>query len=62
MCIRDRYKVLTEEVLPTFFNRDANGIPRKWVAKMRRAMVTLAAKYSTWRMVQEYTEKYYLTK
>ncbi|MEN9677561.1 MAG: hypothetical protein RIS76_3457 [Verrucomicrobiota bacterium] len=56
------YKVLTEEVLPTFFNRDANGIPRHWVAKMRRAMVTLAAKYSTWRMVQEYTQKYYLPK
>jgi len=56
------YKALTEEVVPTFFNRDANGIPRQWIARIRRALVTLAAKYSTWRMVQEYTDKYYLTR
>jgi hypothetical protein len=29
---------------------------------MRRAMVTLVPKYNTWRMVQEYTNKYYLPK
>ncbi|HRI16218.1 MAG TPA: alpha-glucan family phosphorylase [Verrucomicrobiota bacterium] len=54
------FKGLTQELVPTFFNRDANGIPRQWIAKIRRAFTTLAAKYSTWRMVQEYTEKYYL--
>ncbi|MBN9689723.1 MAG: alpha-glucan family phosphorylase [Verrucomicrobia bacterium] len=53
------FHVLTEEVVPSFFNRDANGVPRQWIGRIRRAMVTLAAKYSTWRMVQEYTEKYY---
>ncbi len=56
------YKALTEEVIPTFFNRDANGIPRQWIAKIRHSMATLAAQYSTWRMVQEYTNKYYMTK
>jgi starch phosphorylase len=56
------YRVLTEEVIPTFYNRDANGIPRQWIQKIRRAMVTLVAKYSTDRMVREYVEKYYLTK
>jgi starch phosphorylase len=56
------YKALTEEVIPCFFNRDAQGIPREWLNKIRRAMVTLAPKYNTWRMVQEYAEKYYLTK
>ena len=55
------YRVLTEEVLPNFFNRDANGVPRQWINRIRRAMVTLAPEYSTWRMVQEYTNKYYLT-
>ncbi|MSU31927.1 MAG: alpha-glucan family phosphorylase [Pedosphaera sp.] len=54
------YEVLTKEVIPTFFNRDSNGIPRLWVAKIREAWRTLAAEYSTWRMVQEYTNKYYL--
>lgn len=56
------YRVLTEEVIPTFFNRDALGIPRQWITKIRRAMLTLVPKYNTWRMVQEYTEKYYLTR
>lgn len=54
------YRVLTEEVVPCFFERDAQGIPRQWIAKIRRAMATLTPKYSTWRMVQEYTNKYYL--
>jgi len=56
------YKALTEEVIPCFFDRDVNGIPRKWIQKIRRAMVTLVPEYNTWRMVQEYTKKYYLTK
>jgi starch phosphorylase len=56
------YRVLTEEVIPTFYNRDANGIPRQWIQKIRRAMVTLVAKYSTDRMVREYVQKYYLVK
>ncbi len=56
------YKALTEEVIPCFFNRDAQGIPREWLKKIRRAMVTLVPQFNTWRMVQEYAEKYYLTK
>lgn len=56
------YKTLTEQVIPSFYNRDAQGIPREWIQKIRRAMITLVPKYNTWRMVQEYTEKYYLTK
>jgi starch phosphorylase len=54
------YKTLTEQVIPAFFNRDESGIPRRWVAMIRRAMVTLVPEYNTWRMVQEYTRKYYL--
>jgi len=56
------YKVLTEEVVPLYFNRDAQGVPRGWIKRIRRAMVTLVPQYSTWRMVKEYAEKYYLTK
>jgi starch phosphorylase len=54
------YKTLTEDVIPCFFDRDANGIPRRWIAKIRKAIVTLVPQYNTWRMVQEYTQKYYL--
>ncbi len=54
------YKVLTEQVIPAFYNRDDRGIPRQWLQFVRRAMVTLVPKYNTWRMVQEYTHKYYV--
>ncbi|HAM70941.1 MAG TPA: DUF3417 domain-containing protein [Verrucomicrobiales bacterium] len=53
------YKVLTQQVIPCFYNRDADGVPREWIKKIRRAMVTLVPAYNTWRMVQEYTTKYY---
>lgn len=56
------YRVLTEEVIPCFYNRDAHGVPRRWIQKIRRAMATLVSQYDTWRMVQEYTQKYYLPK
>ena len=56
------YKVLTEQVIPCYYDRDANGIPRQWLKKIRRAMATLVTQFSTCRMVQDYAEKYYLTK
>jgi starch phosphorylase len=56
------YKVLTTEVIPLFFLRDAQGIPRQWIQRIRRAMVTLVPQFTTGRMVQEYVQKYYLTK
>jgi starch phosphorylase len=56
------YNTLTEQVIPTFFDRDENGIPRKWIKMIRSAMVTLVPQFDTWRMVQEYTQKYYLPK
>jgi starch phosphorylase len=54
-------RVLREEVIPCFYDRDERGIPRQWIAKMRRAMATLIPKFTTWRMVQEYVLKYYLS-
>ncbi|NWG14246.1 MAG: alpha-glucan family phosphorylase [Acidobacteria bacterium] len=54
------YRVLSEEVIPCFYDRDASGIPRRWISMMRRAMATLVPQFNTWRMVQEYTQKYYL--
>jgi glycogen phosphorylase len=56
------YKVLTEQVIPAFYQRDDRGIPRQWLHMIRRAMVTLVPQYNTWRMVQDYTQKYYLPK
>ena len=55
------YQTLTEQVIPIFYERDEFGLPRKWIQMIRRAMVTLVPKFNTWRMVQEYAQKYYLT-
>ena len=56
------YKTLTEEVIPMFYNRCEKGIPHQWIQRIRRAMVTLVPKFTTDRMVKEYTRKYYLAK
>ncbi|MCF7669390.1 MAG: alpha-glucan family phosphorylase, partial [Verrucomicrobia bacterium] len=59
---RDRenlFRVLTEEVIPCFFSRDAKGIPRQWISRVRRAMTTINPAFNTNRMVQDYILKYY---
>jgi starch phosphorylase len=56
------YRTLTEQIIPMFFDRDEQGIPRQWIQRIRRAMVTLVPKFTTDRMVKEYAHKYYLAK
>ncbi|MBA3321529.1 MAG: alpha-glucan family phosphorylase [Pyrinomonadaceae bacterium] len=54
------YRVLEDEVVPTFYDRDATGIPRRWVAMMKRSIETLVPAFNSDRMVQEYARKIYL--
>ncbi|HYE30742.1 MAG TPA: alpha-glucan family phosphorylase [Methylomirabilota bacterium] len=56
------YRTLTEKVVPTFYNRDASGLPRQWIQMIRRSMVTLVPQFNTSRMVKEYAQKYYTTR
>jgi len=53
------YATLENEITAAFYARDANGVPRDWVRKMKAAIKTLAPKFSTQRMVKEYVTKYY---
>jgi starch phosphorylase len=53
-------KVLSEEVIPCFYDRNDRGIPSRWIEKIRHSMATLLPKFTTWRMAQEYVQKYYL--
>jgi glycogen phosphorylase len=55
-------EMLTDVVIPLFFDRDEQGIPRGWIEKIRRAMQTLIPQYNTDRMVAEYVTKYYLSR
>jgi len=54
------YDLLENRVVPEFYDRDANGIPTAWVARMRRSMTRLTPRFSAGRSVREYTEKHYL--
>ena len=53
------YDVLANELIPMFYDRDANGVPKKWVARIRNAMRTVVPVYNTHRMVSDYATKYY---
>jgi glycogen phosphorylase len=54
------YDRLEREVIPEFYNRDTNGIPTAWVARMRESMARLTPRFSANRTVREYTEQHYL--
>jgi starch phosphorylase len=57
---RALYELLEQQIVPTFYDRDANGIPRKWVERVKRCIAELAPVYNTNRMVRDYAEQYYL--
>jgi starch phosphorylase len=54
------YRVLEHVVVPMFYARDAAGISREWVQKMRASMSQLAPRFSSVRMLQEYVRDSYL--
>jgi starch phosphorylase len=53
------YMLLENDVVPLFYARDAAGIPRNWVARIRKSMAQLAPRFSCNRMVREYIERFY---
>ena len=58
--LENLYQLLEESVIPTFYDRDEFGIPRKWLQRIRNSMVTLIPQFNTDRMVSEYVERYYM--
>lgn len=55
----DLYETLEREVVPLYYDRDEEGIPRGWVSTMRRAIATSLHEFSAHRMVAEYVENVY---
>ncbi len=53
-------RILRDEVIPLFYDRDADGLPRQWIAMMVESIATLAARFSAHRMVIDYVRKSYL--
>ncbi|GHO76156.1 alpha-1,4 glucan phosphorylase [Ktedonobacter sp. SOSP1-85] len=54
------YRLLEEEVVPSFFERGESGVPHRWVGTMKEAIRTCTPQYSMRRMVKEYTQRYYV--
>ncbi|HLV37744.1 MAG TPA: alpha-glucan family phosphorylase [Spirillospora sp.] len=54
------YNVLEQDIIPMFYQRGRDGLPREWISKIKNAMRVLAPFFNTDRMVQQYTERYYM--
>jgi len=53
------YRTLEQDVVPTFYARDNNGVPRQWIAMMKRAIESLAPRFNSNRMVEDYVRQIY---
>ena len=54
------YDLLERDVVPTFYDRGADRLPRRWIARMKSSLRNLCNTFNTHRMVREYTERFYL--
>ena len=56
----DLYRALREEVVPLYYERDRDGLPRGWITRMKRTIRTLGWRFNGNRMVMDYTLKCYV--
>jgi starch phosphorylase len=54
------YTLLETEVVPSFYQRDGDGIPQRWIQSLKQSIATLSPMWNSHRMVQEYVEHAYL--
>ncbi|MBI1917043.1 MAG: alpha-glucan family phosphorylase [Planctomycetes bacterium] len=53
------YDLLEQEIIPLFYTRSSDGLPRGWLKRMKRSILTIGPVFSTGRMVAEYMERCY---
>jgi starch phosphorylase len=56
----DLYRTLRDEVIPLYYQRDRDGLPRGWIKRMKRTIRTLGWRFNANRMVMDYTMKCYV--
>ncbi len=54
------YDLLENEIVPTFYERSSDDVPREWTRVMKNSMRTVNAEFNTNRMVEEYTNRFYM--
>jgi len=57
---RALYNILEQDIVPLFYDRGRDGVPRGWLRKVKKSMRELSPFFSTRRMVQQYTEEMYI--
>ena len=54
------YDIVEKEAVPMFYERGRDGVPRRWVARMKDSIRTICPVFNTHRMVREYAERFYI--
>jgi len=54
------YRLLENDLVPAFYDRDAAQVPHRWIAIVKAAIKTVAPRFSARRMVKEYVERMYV--
>jgi len=54
------FDVLEKQVIPLYYERDANGLPHKWLKRVKQSMQTLGWRFNADRMVRDYAERFYI--
>ncbi|MBQ1609875.1 MAG: alpha-glucan family phosphorylase [Elusimicrobia bacterium] len=57
---RSIYEMLEKEIIPLFFDRGQDDLPRGWITKMKACMQTVGPMFNTNRMIEDYTRKFYV--
>lgn len=54
------YKMLENEIVPLFYTRSADGLPRGWIARMKNSIKYITPRFSSYRMFSDYMRKFYV--
>ena len=54
------YKTLEDKIIPAYYNKNEEGISKEWITLMKNSIMSTGGKYSTARMLVDYTEKLYM--
>jgi len=57
---RALYDLIEQDIAPLFYTRGADGLPRGWIRRMKKSIMTLVPVFNTNRMVEEYTRRCYV--
>ncbi|MDA0324286.1 MAG: alpha-glucan family phosphorylase [Verrucomicrobia bacterium] len=53
------YEILKHEIVPLYYDQDGDGVPKRWIERVRRSLLTIGPVYNTSRMVADYAGEFY---